>query len=300
MPAAFSKGVIAPCLTPFNADFSVDVGRFTETSLRLLEDGCVALAPFGTTGEALSLGLDERRRLLEALVEAGAPPNRLLPGTGLCSLPDTVALSRHAAELGCAGVMTLPPFYFKSVSEEGLFAYYAGLIDKIGHDALRVYLYHIPQIAGVGLPVPLVKRLFDAFPDQVVGVKDSSGDWENAKALMQIKGLTVYPASEARLREALDLGAGGSISATANLQAGRLAALVAAHDSADEASASALQAEAAAFRLAMQKYPFIEGQKAYLAATTGDAGWARVRPPLVAWTVERGAALRDEVADLAP
>ena len=162
------RGVIAPNLTPFEADLSVAEALFLAHARQLLDSGCAGLAPFGTTGEALSLGLEERMRLLLRMVESGIPAGRLLPGTGLCALPDTILLTRQAVELGCAGVVVLPPFYYKGVPEEGLYAYYARLIEGVGRDDLRLYLYHIPQVAGVGLPLSLVRRLREAFPRQVL------------------------------------------------------------------------------------------------------------------------------------
>ena len=197
------KGIIAPALTPFNDDLSVAEDLYIAHAKWLLDDGCVGLAPFGTTGEALSVGMDERNHILEKLVDEGIDPAKLIPGTGLTNLPDTVKLTRKAVDLGCAGAMILPPFYFKNVADDGLFAYFAKLIEMVARDALRFYLYHIPQVAGVGIPVDVVRRLREAFPQQIVGIKDSSGVWENTEALLQIKDLIVYPGAELPLIEAL-------------------------------------------------------------------------------------------------
>ena len=182
------SGVIAPVLTPYDANLDPDPARFADHAAWLLEDGCTGLAPFGTTGEALSLGLVERRRLLDALLEAGIDPARLMPGTGLCSIPDTVELCRHAVGAGCGGVMVLPPFYFKGASDDGVFEHFREVIDRIADARLRVYLYHIPPQAVIGFPVDLVGRLIDAYPGVVVGLKDSSGDWSYSEAL-----LAAYP-----------------------------------------------------------------------------------------------------------
>ncbi len=283
-----ADGVIAPNLTPFNADLSLATDLYVGNAKRLLQDGCVALAPFGTTGEALSVGIEERLRAIEALVEAGIDPKRLVPGTGLTNLPDTVLLTRRAMELGCAGAMTLPPFYFKNVADDGLFAYFAKLIEMVGRDDLSLYLYHIPQVAGVGLPIALVRRLFEAFPKQVVGIKDSSGDWANTKSLFEIEGLTVYPGAELPLIEALDLGGPGCISATANLNAGAIAEVIRLFRAGQREAAVRKHEQVKKFRLVVQDYAPIPAQKRLLALSSGDQRWANVRPPLLSMSEEKG------------
>ena len=285
------RGVIAPILTPFNTDLSIATDLFVILARRLLDDGCVALAPFGTTGEALSVGVDERLAALDALVEAGIPPARLIPGTGLTDLPGTAHLTRRAVDLGCAGAMALPPFYYKDITEDGLYAYFAGLIDRVGRDRLRLYLYHIPQVAGVGIPVDVVARLRRAFPQQVVGIKDSSGDWQNTRALFQVPGLIVYPGSELPLLEALALGGPGCISATANLNAAAIARTIRLHDAGELEAAAAHHADVRRLRLAVQAASPIPAQKRLLALATGDARWALTRPPLQPMADAEGRAL---------
>ena len=217
------SGVIAPVLTPYDTNLDPDPVRFADHAAWLLEDGCTGLAPFGTTGEALSLGLAERRRLLDALLEGGIDPARLMPGTGLCSIPDTVELCRHAVEAGCGGVMVLPPFYFKGVSDDGVFEHFREVIDRIADDRLRVYLYHIPPQAVIGFPVELVGRLIDAYPGVVVGLKDSSGDWSYSEALLATyPGFRVLSGSETLLLDNLRHGGGGCITATGNVNARRI------------------------------------------------------------------------------
>ena len=165
-------GLIAPILSPFDDNLAFDQNLYNELAQKLLETGCSGLAPFGTTGEALSVSNNERKAALEGLVNFGIDPNKLIPGTGLCNLPDTIDLCKHALKLGCKGVMTLPPFYFKGMSDDGLFNYYLKLIDGIDDPNLKIYLYHIPQVSGVGLSIDLVKRLFAEFSGVVVGIKD--------------------------------------------------------------------------------------------------------------------------------
>lgn len=282
-------GLIAPNLTPFNTDLSIAMDLYVAHAKNLLDNGCSAIAPFGTTGEALSIGMEERMTVLEALVEAGIDPARIIPGTGLTSLADTAKLSRHAVDLGCAGVMTLPPFYFKGVSDEGLFAYFSALIDAVDSSDLRIYLYHIPPMAVVGISVELAKRLNAAFPETVVGIKDSSGDWENTKRLLtEIPGLDVYPGSENPLLEALELGAPGCISATANINA---AGIIATYKAAGTPDAARLQEQIRAYRVPFQDFGPIPAQKWLLANRSGDARWRVVRPPLLPLDDARGQTL---------
>jgi 4-hydroxy-tetrahydrodipicolinate synthase len=272
-------GVIAPVLTPFGEDGSPDGERFTEHARWLLATGCTALAPFGTTSEANSLGLDERMELLEELVDDGIDPAKLMPGTGTCSLSDTIVLTQHALDLGCGGVLMLPPFYYKGPSEEGLYRYFAEVIEGVGDDKLKVYLYHIPPVAQVGFSLPLIGRLARDFPDTVVGLKDSSGDWSNTAAILaEYPKLEVFPGSEVFLLDGLKNGAAGCISATCNVSA---TAIRGVYDSWKTPDAERLQARITAIRKAIQAYPMIPALKALIAHYRGDPGWAKVRAPFV-------------------
>jgi 4-hydroxy-tetrahydrodipicolinate synthase len=275
------SGVLAPVLTPFARDLAPDPVRFVAHCRWLLAHGCSALAPFGTTSEANSLGLEERKALLEALVAGGIDPARLVPGTGCCALPETVALSAHAAALGCAAVLMLPPFYYKGMSEEGLFRSYSEVIQRVGDARLKIFLYHIPPVAQVAVPPALVGRLLKAYPGTVVGVKDSSGDWANTRALLEYApdGLTVFPGSELFLLQGLRAGAAGCITATANVNPGPIAEV---HRRWREPGADALQAGIDRVRTIFQSHgPMIPALKAALAHFAQDPGWRTVRPPMV-------------------
>lgn len=272
-------GVISPVLTPFGEDGNPDAERYLALCKWLLADGCTGLAPFGTTGEANSLGVQERMDLLDALVEGGVDPKVLMPGTGLCALSDTATVTAHAVELGCGGVMMLPPFYYKAVSDDGLFAYYADIIERVGDARLKIYLYHIPPVAQVGLSVDLVGRLIKAYPDTVVGLKDSSGDWSNTKALLDaFPGFTVFPGSEIFLLEGLRNGAAGCITATGNVNARMIRNV---YDNWQTDQADALQAEITAFRQTIQARPMIPMLKAIVAHFNNDPEWNRLRPPFL-------------------
>lgn len=288
------RGVIAPILTPFNDDYSIATDLYVRHARNLLDQGCVALAPFGTTGEALSVGIDERVAAIEALIDGGIDPRILIPGTGLSNVTDTARLSRACLDLGVAAVMTLPPFYYKDVNDDGLFAYFSGLIDALGTDA-RIFLYHIPPIAIVGISVELTRRLHAEFPQQFVGIKDSSGDWDNTRQLLGIDGLIVYPGSELPLIEALETGSPGCITATANVNAANIASVIERFDQGDKKRALELHAKAKACRLAIQAHSPIPAQKRLLAMSSGDGRWAKVRPPLTQMDEATGRQLAEKL-----
>lgn len=291
------RGLVAPILTPFNDDGSVATDLYIAQANRLFDQGCAGIVPFGTTGEALSIGIDERIAAITALAEAGIDPERMIPGTGLNNIADTMRLSRACLDLGCAGVMTLPPFYFKAVTEEGLYDYFSRLVAAIGDDA-RIYLYHIPPIAVVGIPPPLVRRLHADFPQQIVGIKDSSGDWENTTALLGIEGLVVYPGSELPLLDALSLGAPGCVSATSNVNAAAIARVIELFDRGDLAGALSEHQAVKRFREVVEQFALIPAQKRLLAIASGDERWANVRPPLISMPEEAGHELADRLPPL--
>lgn len=279
VPARLS-GVLCPVVMPFNKDLSPDPDRLIRQCRWLLSQN-VGLAVFGTTSEGNSLSVEEKIALLDRLIDAGIDVSRLMPGTGCCAMSDTVRLTRHAVGLGCAGVLMLPPFYYKGVSDDGLYASYAGVIERVGSDGLRIYLYHIPPIAQVGLSVNLVERLLKSYPDTVVGIKDSSGDWDNTRAMLERRwdDFRVFAGSESFLLRTLQHGGAGCISATANVNAAAMHRLF---ESWRGAQAVAVQEELDALRNIVQCYPMIPALKAVIAAHGNDAEWETVRPPLVA------------------
>ena len=221
------QGALSPVVTPFDRELRPDSKRFTQHCRWLLEQG-VGLAVFGTTSEANSMSVAEKIALLDTLVAAGLPPTRMIPGTGCCAFTDTVELTRHAVQLGCAGVLMLPPFYYKGVSDEGLFRSYAEIIERLGDSRLRIYLYNIPQVAQVPISLSLIERLLAAYPGMVAGIKDSSGDWHNTRAMLeqfQPHGFDVFVGSESFLLATLRSGGVGCITATGNVNPGPIARL---------------------------------------------------------------------------
>ena len=274
------SGVLAPVVTPFGADGAPDAERLARHCQWLVGKN-VGLAVFGTNSEANSMSLDERLELLERLVAAGVPPARMMPGTGCCAVTDTARLTARAVKLGCAGVLMLPPFYYKSVSDEGLYRSYASVIEKVGDARLRIYLYHIPPVAQVGISLALIERLLKAYPGTVAGIKDSSGDWSNTQAMLDQfggRGFDVFVGSESFLLANMRSGGVGCISATANVNPGPIDRLFREWQS---PAAEQLQTELDATRAIFQKHPMIAALKCAIARWSGDPAWSRVRPPLV-------------------
>lgn len=178
------SGVLSPVVTPFRADLSVDPDRLIRHCRWLLSQDC-GLAVFGTNSEANSLSVAEKIELLDALSDAGLDTGRMMPGTGACALPDAVRLTAHAVKQRCGGVLMLPPFYYKGVGDEGLFRAFSEVVQRVGDPALKVYLYHIPPVSQVPITLSLIERLRKEYPDTFVGIKDSSGDWNNTRAMLR-------------------------------------------------------------------------------------------------------------------
>lgn len=277
-------GLLVPAITPFTESRQPDTGAFVSICKWLLDSGAHGLAVFGTTSEANSLTLAERMKLLEALVEAGVPGEKLMPGVGMCALDDTIALTRHAVGLGCGGVLSLPPFYYKPVSVDGLYAWYAGVIEAVGSDNLGLWLYHIPQMSGVAIPHELIERLIRDFPDTVIGIKDSSGDWPNTEAILRnFPGFRVFPSSEGVLVKSHALGGVGCITASGNVNPAAIRRLI---DALGTPEAEELQAQVAEIRGIFSEYPLIPAAKAVLASQLGDPRLATLRPPLTPLTTD--------------
>lgn len=288
------RGVMSPVLTPFGPDLSPSVPRFIKHCRWLVAQG-VGLAIFGTNSEANSLSVAEKRRMLDALVEAGLPASRMVPGTGTCALPDTIELSRHAVQAGCAGVLMLPPFYYKGVSDEGLFRSFAKAIEAVGDARLRIYLYHIPPVSQVGISLKLIERLLAAFPGFIAGVKDSSGDWNNTAAMLkefQPHGFDVFAGTETVLLKTMRGGGAGCITATGNVNP---TAILRLYDTWQNADADAQQEALNATRAVFQRHPIIPAMKDAIAWKSGDPEWATVRPPLVELSDSQRTQLRAEL-----
>ena len=294
MPAQPFAGVLVPVLTPFTPAGEPDTGRFVAFCRWLLDQGADGLAIFGTTSEANSMSAGERMGLLDRLIAAGVPAAKLMSGTGACSVTEAATLIRHAVGHGVGGVLMLPPFYYKGMDDEGLYAFFAGVIDRVGSSALKMYLYHIPPQTVLGLSLDLVGRLIKAYPDTVVGLKDSSGDWNNTVALLErFPGFAVFPGSEVFLLDGLRKGAVGCITASGNVNVPGIRKV---YENWRAPQADALQTEITTLRKALQAYPMIPALKRIVAHFHDDLDWAAVRPPLVPLDRAQSSSL---IADLA-
>ena len=291
------RGVLAPVVTPFKADLSPDPQRFVAHCRWLISQNA-GLAFFGTNSEANSLSLSERLALMDALLESGIPPARMMPGTGCCALPDSVELTKKAVAAGCSGVLMLPPFFYKNVSDDGLFRSYSEVIQRVGDDRLRIYLYHIPPVAQVPIMATLIERLLKAYPKTIAGIKDSSGDWNHTAMLLenfQSEDFDVFCGSEVFLLQTLRGGGAGSITATANVNPAMIHDLFCHWQSED---ADARQARITGIRRAFEALPLISSLKAAIAWKSNDAQWREVRPPLMSASAEKARALEAALAAL--
>ena len=292
------KGVLSPVVTPFKADLSPDAHRFVAHCEWLLSQNC-GLAVFGTNSEANSLGLDERLALLDGLVAAGLDTSRMMPGTGCCSLTETVKLTSHAVRHGCAGVLMLPPFYYKGVSDEGLYRHFSEVVERVGDARLKIYLYHIPPVAVVGITPALVERLLKAYPSAIAGMKDSSGDWNNTKTFLDAfakSGFDMFVGSESFLLANMRNGGAGCISATANVNPAAIHKLFVEWQNADaDQQQAALNVTRDAFG---KKYLMIGALKQGIAIYADDPAWATVRPPLTALSAEQAKSLAAELKQI--
>jgi 4-hydroxy-tetrahydrodipicolinate synthase len=270
-------GVIAAIATAVDEKREPDSARSIALARFLLGSGCDGLNVLGTTGEATSFSLEQRRRMMSAYAESGLPLDRMMVGTGAAALADAIALTRHAAELGFAGALLLPPFYYKGVHDDGLVAGVDAILSATAARPIPIYLYHFPAQSGLHWHVALIRRLLDSFGERIVGLKDSSGDMAYAREAAGIlPRFKVFPSTEAALPQARSGPFAGCISATANLNADLCAR---AYRSGDAAAL----AEAVAIRQLFDGKPLVAGVKTLLAHIHGEPGWARVAPPLSAF-----------------
>lgn len=273
------RGVLAPVVTPFDESLRPDAGRLAAHCEWLVARNC-GLAIFGTNSEGNSLSIDEKIELIDHLVGAGLDPGRMMPGTGVCALTETVRLTAHAVASGCAGVLMLPPFYYKGVTDDGLFRSYSEVVQRVGDTRLRVYLYHIPQVSGVAIPISLIERLLKEYPSAIAGIKDSGGDWEHTRTILDAfskDGFDVFVGSESFLLANMQSGGVGCISATANVNPAAIDDL---YRNWNQPDAALRQAELDEVREIVGRHGMIPSLKAVIAHFTHHPGWATVRPPL--------------------
>ena len=280
MSTRLPSGVLAASVTPFHSDLSLDHEAFAHHVRWLLANGCDAALLFGTTGEGLSLSVEERVNGLQAVLDADVASEQLLVGTGALALPDAAQLSQTATEAGVGGVLVLPPFHFQQIEADGVYHFYDRLIQTVGDSDLRLYFYHFPELSGVPIPFSVIQKLYDAYPDQIAGLKDSSGEWDHTQALCRgFPALQVFSGTERLLLPVLEAGGAGCISATTNVTA-PLAARVLSQWRNEEPT-EAPQERLTTLRTAFASLPTIAALKHLLASWHNNPDWATVRPPLV-------------------
>lgn len=286
--------VLSPVITPFKADGSPDEQKLIKQCKWLQSNG-VGLASFGTNSEANSMSARQKMGTLTALVEGGLNPAQMMPGTGATSIDATVMMTRHAVSHQCAAVLMLPPFYYKDVSDDGLFAFYSDVIQKVGDANLKIYIYNIPPVTKITLSLSLLERLVKAYPTTIVGMKDSSGDWAYTESVIKLlapTGFRVYAGSEVFLLRTLLAGGAGCISATANVNPNAIVNLASNWQSPD---ANQQQAALDKVRSIFAQYQMIAGMKTAVAHYSNDPEWLRVLPPLMQLSKEQQSKLLGEL-----
>ncbi len=295
------RGIYAAAVSPFNEDGSLNAAKSIAYCKHLLSDGgCDGVAPTGTTGEGSSVPMASRLELPGAFAEANIETDRVIFGTGSPSSADCVALTRACLDAGYANVLVLPPYYYKNPSDDGVFAHFANLVETVGDDRLRVYLYHFPQMSQVPFSTDLVKRLVAAYGPVIAGLKDSSGDFEQSRGFVEATGgvdndFDVYPSSESMLWDGLSIGTAGVISGSTNAFGAKAQAALQAPEGPERDAA--MEAVKAARTMAGD-FPLMSAMKTLEAWRSGDGDWLRMAPPLLPLSEEQKAALRSSVEAL--
>jgi 4-hydroxy-tetrahydrodipicolinate synthase len=272
--------VLSPVLTPFTANGDVDHQRLLKHCQWLAANG-VGHALFGTNSEANSMSVRQKMDALTKLIEGGLDPSHIMPGTGATAIDAAVSMTNHALAHHCAAVLMIPPFYYKDITDDGLFAYFSEVIQKVGNSALQIYFYNIPPVTKITLSLSLLDRLVRAYPKIIVGMKDSSGDWSYTESVIKLlapHGFRVYAGNEAFLLRTMKAGGAGCISATVNMNPKAIAKLAAHWEDADAAEQ---QIGLDRVRSVFDKHQMITGMKTALAFFSKDPDWLRVRPPLM-------------------
>lgn len=289
-------GVLSAVLTPLDNNLNADYAHLINHIKWLLERGNNGICLLGTTGEANSFSVDERLQILEAVLDGGIPAGKLIVGTGCCAIPDTVKLTRHAHLHGVAGILLLPPFYYKKISDAGLETYLARLFDRVGENNVKIYLYHFPQLTGVPFSVSLVERLVSKYPDNIIGLKDSGGDWSHMEEILKaIPGFGLYTGNEKFLLSVLKAGGAGCISANANFTSPEAAAV---YEAWKKGSGEKEQALLSTLRDVLDTYPSVGTLKYIFAKWSGARDWLNVRPPNAVLTAEEGLQIEQKLKEI--
>ncbi len=269
------NGVYTATVTPLKDDLSVNTDMLVEHCQNLLASGSTGIALLGTTGEANSFSVEERMQLIDAIAEGPLPNQKIMVGTGCCALPDTIRLTKTVVDHGFGGILLLPPFYYKQVTDSGLFDYFDQVIQSVAAD-MSIFLYHFPKMTGVDLSMPLLEKLLTAYPNTIVGMKDSSGDWTHMRDIIKaFPDFKLFAGTEKYLLSTVKNGGAGCISATTNITI-KMAAKVWLGWLSDEADV--LQRELTRARSLFEGLPFVAAIKQVL-ASRGDLSWKYLRPP---------------------
>lgn len=289
-------GVLTAVLTPLDGNLNADYGHLVNHINWLLQRGNNAIGLLGTTGEANSFSVDERKEMLEAVLERGISPDKLLVGTGCCSITDTISLTRHAYSHNVADVLLLPPFYYKQINDRGLETYLAKVLDRVGENGIRIYLYHFPQLTGVPYTVGLVEKLVSKYPKNIIGMKDSGGDWSHMEDILKaIPGFRLYTGSEKFLLSALKAGGAGCISASANLTSPEAAAV---YEAWKNGGGEKEQTRLSVLRSILEMYPAIGTLKYLFARLGNNKDWLNIRPPNSILSEEEGSQVEQKLKEL--
>ncbi len=293
------SGVWSAAVTPLNNDLTVNLAAMMAHHKWLLANGCNGVAVLGTTGEANSFSVRERLDVIAAAAASGIAKEQLLIGTGCCAPTDSIELTRAALDAGFNQVLMLPPFYYKGVSDDGLFAAFDHVIQQLADDRLAIVIYDFPLMTGLDMSVDLLVRLNKAYPNTVVGVKDSSGNWPAMQAVIEaIPGFRTFAGTEQYLLADLQAGGAGCITATGNATSNLCQAVYAAHQAGDTAGAEAAQEIATATRLMLQAHGTVPAMKELMAQNSGNPAWRNMRPPIMPLSAEGVAALDKACQDM--
>ncbi|MBL09880.1 MAG: dihydrodipicolinate synthase family protein [Acidiferrobacteraceae bacterium] len=293
-----SYGVWSAALTPLNADLSIDHGQLVAHARFLLDQGCHGIGLFGTTGEANSFSIQERMEALEFILKNGLSTESFMVGTGCCALSDTVQLTQHAIDHGITKILLLPPFYYKNVSDDGLFNAFAEVVDRLTYEKLEIYLYHFPAMSQIPLSINLITKLCAALPDVIAGIKDSSGSLDHSLELASnFPTLSIFPGNETHLLATLGNGCAGVISATANANAKGIRQIFDGWLN-ENTETPTLQEHALSIRETFGRHALVPALKEYAHWSSKNKSWLRMRPPLAPLSPEESKTLHTELSAL--
>jgi len=276
------QGTYCAALTPINSDYSINKELFLKHCKNLLSKGLDGLAIFGTIGEANSFNVNEKIEAIHYLIDNGINPDEIIPGTGQCSVTDTVLLSKEVSQLKVKGVLVLPAFFYKNVKDDGIVEYYKQIVEGVGDENLHYVLYNIPQVSGIKINISILERLINLFPNNIIGMKDSSGDLDNMlQVIKSISDFSLFSGSDSLALKVCQYGGAGAITATSNISGKLLSYLINNHENESNIeNFQELQNLQVQIRSTLFNKEPISALKAFLSVKNNDQNWNRVTPPL--------------------